>query len=89
MPHVSDNRPTRSRAFDSHGRQRGFSFAEILVVVATGTLAFLAGLGLGICTTACPKVPEAKAKPLLAKMRANIDAWRGAYKATTPTDSKK
>jgi prepilin-type N-terminal cleavage/methylation domain-containing protein len=65
----------------------GFSFVEVLVVM--GIIAVLAGLGLAVVRIVGKKAPEVKTKNLLQKMRTNIDAWRGAYKATVPTDLQK
>lgn len=86
MINLSDRPSTRSRSFGSHGRQRGFSFPEILVVVVVGVLASLVGFGLGASTIARREAPETKARPLLEKMRSQIDSWRGAYKASPPLD---
>ena len=74
--------PSRPRA----GR-RGFSVVEILVVM--GIIAVLVGLGLAAFKIVSAKAPEVKTKALLQKMRANLDAWRGAYKATLPSDLQK
>jgi type II secretory pathway pseudopilin PulG len=71
----------------SRARERAFSFVEILVVM--GIIAVLVGLGLGAFKIVQAKAPEVKTKALLQKMRANIDAWRGAYKATLPSDLQK
>ena len=66
---------------------RGFSFVEILVVM--GIIAVLVGLGLAAFKIVSGKAPEVKTRALLQKMRANLDAWRGAYKMTLPSDLQK
>lgn len=71
----------------SRRAQRAFSFVEILVVM--GIIAVLVTLGLAAFKIVQRKAPEVKTKALLQKMRANIDAWRGAYKATLPSDLQK
>lgn len=68
-------------------RARGFSFVEILVVM--GIIGVLVGMGLAAFKIVSGKAPEVKTKALLQKMRANCDAWRGAYKATLPSDLQK
>jgi prepilin-type N-terminal cleavage/methylation domain-containing protein len=67
--------------------RRGFSFVEILVVM--GIIAVLVGLGLAAFKIVSGKAPEVKTRALLQKMRANCDAWRGAYKMTLPSDLQK
>jgi prepilin-type N-terminal cleavage/methylation domain-containing protein len=71
----------------SRRAQRAFSFVEILVVM--GIIAVLVTLGLAAFKIVQQKAPQVKTKALLQKMRANIDAWRGAYKATLPSDLQK
>jgi len=68
-------------------RHAGFSFVEILVVM--GIIGVLVGLGLVAFKIVSGKAPEVKTRALLQKMRTNADAWRGAYKATPPSDLQK
>lgn len=65
-------------------RSAGFSFMEILVVM--GIIAVLVGLSVGIFKIVGKKGPEVKTRALLMKMRTNIDAWRGAFKAWPPSN---
>ena len=68
-------------------RSAGFSFMEILVVM--GIIAVLVGLSVGIFKIVGKKGPEMKTRALLMKMRTNIDAWRGSFKAWPPSDLNK
>ena len=78
--------PDRNARSHSDVDQRGFAFVKVLVIV--GTLASLVGLVLGAHPIASRVTPEAKA-PQLVKMRAQLDSWRGAYKATLPSNPRK
>jgi prepilin-type N-terminal cleavage/methylation domain-containing protein len=63
---------------------RGFSFIEILVVMAI--IAVLVGMGVGVYMLATRKAPEVRTDALLAKMRANVDALRGKFRTYPPSD---
>jgi prepilin-type N-terminal cleavage/methylation domain-containing protein len=64
--------------------EAGFSFIEILVVM--GIIAVLVGLGVGVYMIAVKKAPEVRTDALLAKVRTNVDAWRGRFKTYPPSD---
>ena len=84
---MSRSNTQMSRAARARVGLRGFSFVEILVVM--GIIAVLVGLGLGAFKIVSQKAPEVKTKALLQKVRASVDAWKGSYKATLPSDLQK
>ena len=70
--------PGRARA------RAGFSFVEILVVM--GIIAVLVGLGISVYMIAFKQSAQTKAKTLLNKVRANVDLWKGKYRAYPPSE---
>lgn len=84
---MSEGDPVRPTARRRARAAAGFSFIEILVVM--GIIAVLVGVGIGVYTIVTKKTPEVKARALLSKMRANIEFWRGKYKAYPPSDFAK
>ena len=54
-----------------------------------GIIAVLVGLSLVVYPLIARKAPEVKTKALLQKVRLDIDAWRGTYRMTLPSDLQK
>jgi prepilin-type N-terminal cleavage/methylation domain-containing protein len=69
---------------ESSGRETGFSFIEVLVVM--GIIAVLVGMGVVISGMLTRRAAEVRSDALLAKMRANADVLRGRFGAYPPSD---
>lgn len=69
------------------GARAGFTFVEVLVVMAI--IAVLVGLGLAVYKLAIEQTPKTKASALLGKVRASIDLWRAKYRFSPPSEFQK
>jgi prepilin-type N-terminal cleavage/methylation domain-containing protein len=71
----------------ARGRERGFSFVEILIVM--GIISVLVGLGLLAVNLVSKKTPKIKTTNVLQKVRGTIDHWHSRFRTYPPRDATK